>query len=124
MAHVEIGSVNENLPAFIALCPGGMPVSRSRKLAFRIFAWRIQGTRVDTSNPDPTRLIDFLQNKRVSSNEQSRQFEFLQQLNAQHFEERPGEAIIESRIKSFELAFRMQTEASDAFDVSQEPEHV
>jgi uncharacterized protein (DUF1501 family) len=79
---------------------------------------------VDTSNPDPTRLIDFLQNKRVSSNEQSRQFEFLQRLNAQHLEERPGEAIIESRIKSFELAFRMQTEASDAFDISQEPEHI
>ncbi|HEY4263384.1 MAG TPA: DUF1501 domain-containing protein, partial [Schlesneria sp.] len=119
-----MGSSNENLPAFIALCPGGMPVAGAGNWRSAFLPGSYQGTRVDTSNPDPTRLIDFLQNKRVSSAEQSRQFELLQQLNARHLEDRPGEAAIESRIKSFELAFRMQTEASDAFDISKEPEHI
>ena len=119
-----MGSVNEDLPAFIALCPGGMPVGGAGNWRSAFLPGAYQGTRVDTSNPDPTRLIDFLQNKRVTTAEQSKQFQFLQQLNARHLGDRPGEATIESRIKSFELAFRMQTEASDAFDVSQEPEHI
>ncbi len=119
-----MGSINENLPAFIALCPGGMPVGGAGNWRSAFLPGAYQGTRIDTSNADPTRLIDFLQNKRLSNAEQSKQFAFLQQLNAQHQADRPGEAAIESRIKSFELAFRMQTEASDAFDISQEPEHI
>ena len=119
-----MGSINENLPAFVALCPGGMPVGGAGNWRSAFLPGSCQGTRVDTSNPDPSRLIDFLQNKRISTAEQSRQFDFLQQLNAQHLAERPGEAAIESRIRSFELAFRMQTEASDAFDISKEPEHI
>jgi hypothetical protein len=85
-----MGSINENLPAFIALCPGGMPVGGAGNWRSAFLPGAYQGTRVDTSNPDPTRLIDFLQNKRVSSNEQSRQFEFLQQLNAQHLDRTAG----------------------------------
>ena len=119
-----MGAINENLPAFVALCPGGMPVGGAGNWRSAFLPGSYQGARIDTSNTDPTKLIDFLQNKRTSALDQSKQFDFLQQLNAQHFAERPGEAAIESRIKSFELAFRMQTEASDAFDISQEPEHI
>jgi hypothetical protein len=84
-----MGSVNENLPAFIALCPGGMPVGGAGNWRSAFLPGAYQGTRVDTSTADPARLIDFLQNKRVSSAEQSKQFEFLQQLNAQHLADRP-----------------------------------
>lgn len=119
-----MGSINENLPSFVALCPGGMPVGGAGNWRSAFLPGSFQGTRIDTSNSDPTKLIDFLQNKRLSSLDQSKQFDYLQQLNAQHLADRPGEAAIESRIKSFELAFRMQTEASDAFDISQEPEHI
>ncbi len=119
-----MGSINENLPSFVALCPGGMPVGGAGNWRSAFLPGSFQGTRIDTSNNDPTKLIDFLQNKRLSSLDQSKQFDLLQQINAQHLAERPGEAAIESRIKSFELAFRMQTEASDAFDISKEPEHI
>jgi hypothetical protein len=119
-----MGTVNQNLPAFIALCPGGLPVGGSGNWRSAFLPGAYQGTRVDTSNTDPTKLIDFLQNKRISAKEQLQQFELLRQLNNQHFADRPGEAAIESRIQSFELAFRMQTEASEAFDISQEPEHI
>ena len=119
-----LGAINENLPAFVALCPGGMPVGGAGNWRSAFLPGVFQGARIDTSNTDPTKLIDFLQNKRTTAQEQSKQFDYLQQINRQHFANRPGEAVIESRIKSFELAFRMQTEASDAFDISQEPAHI
>src|SRR3712207_3384353 len=45
-------------------------------------------------------------------------------LNRRHQEQRQQDAQLESRIQSFELAYRMQMEASDAFDLSKEPQHV
>jgi arylsulfatase A-like enzyme len=48
----------------------------------------------------------------------------LQRLNERHQARRPGDAQLEARIQSFELAYRMQHDAEDAFDVSREPEHV
>jgi len=119
-----MGTINENLPAFVALCPGGLPVGGAGNWRSAFLPGAYQGTRVDTSKTDTSKLIDHLQNKRLSASQQSKQFELLQQLNQKHFEERPGEAAIEARRKSFELAYRMQTEASEAFDISKEPEHI
>ena len=56
--------------------------------------------------------------------QQSDHFRYLQALNRRHALLRPDESLIESRIQSFELAYRMQFEATDAFDVNQEPEHM
>ncbi|MFM8214550.1 MAG: DUF1501 domain-containing protein, partial [Pirellula sp.] len=109
-----MGTDNENLPAFVALCPGGLPVGGAGNWRSAFLPGAYQGTRVDTSKSDTSKLIDHLQNKRLSASEQSKQFEFLQQLNQKHLQERPGEAAIEARRKSFELAYRMQTEASEA----------
>lgn len=119
-----LGSINENLPSFVALCPGGMPVGGAGNWRSAFLPGVYQGTRIDTSNTDPSKIIDHLKNKRLSAEEQSKQFAFLQSLNARHLEERPGESAVEARVKSFELAYRMQTEASEAFDISQEPEHI
>jgi len=45
-------------------------------------------------------------------------------LNRRHIEQRQQDAQLESRIQSFELAYRMQSDAADAFDISREPEHI
>ena len=119
-----MGTINENLPAFVALCPGGLPVGGAGNWRSAFLPGTFQGTRIDTSKSDTSKLIDHLQNKRLSASEQARQFELLQQLNTSHLEQRPGEVAIEARRKSFELAYRMQSEASDAFDLSGEPEHI
>lgn len=119
-----MGTINENLPAFVALCPGGLPVGGAGNWRSAFLPGTFQGTRIDTSKSDTSKLIDHLQNKRLSAGEQAKQFELLQQLNATHLEQRPGEVAIEARRKSFELAYRMQSEASDAFDLSGEPEHI
>ena len=62
--------------------------------------------------------------RRLAAAEQRRQLDLLAALNEQHREQRGDDPQLEARIQSFELAYRMQTEAADAFDVSREPKHV
>lgn len=119
-----IGTDNENLPGFVALCPGGLPVGGAGNWRSAFLPGAYQGTHIDTSNTDPRKLIENIRNARLSEAEQQAQFDLLQRLNARHLAERPGESAIEARIESFELAYRMQLEATDAFDLSQEPEHI
>lgn len=119
-----MGSENQNLPGFVALCPGGLPVGGAGNWRSAFLPGAYQGTHIDTSNSDPSKLIANLKNSRLSTSEQREQFELLKQLNAKHLETRPGEPAMEARIRSFELAYRMQLEATDAFDTTQEPEHI
>jgi hypothetical protein len=56
----------------------------------------------------------------VTREDQRRQLDLLAQLNANHLGDRPGDAELVGRIQSFELAFRMQTEATELVDLSQE----
>jgi Protein of unknown function (DUF1501) len=119
-----MGTENQNLPGFVALCPGGLPVGGAGNWRSAFLPGAYQGTLVDTSKTDPKQLIEYVQNNRLTPKEQLSQFELLQTLNAQHLAARPNEVALEARIRSFELAYRMQTEATDAFDVEQEPEHI
>ncbi len=119
-----MGSENENLPGFVALCPGGLPVGGAGNWRSAFLPGVFQGTHIDTSNTDPLKIIENIRNSRLTPDQQKAQFDLLQSINAQHLEERPGESAIEARVRSFELAYRMQMEATDAFDLSQEPEHI
>jgi hypothetical protein len=119
-----MGSENQNLPGFVALCPSGLPVGGAGNWRSAFLPGAYQGTHIDTSNSDPSKLIANLKNSRLSTSEQLEQFELLKQLNAKHLESRSGEPAMEARIRSFELAYRMQLEATDAFDTTQEPEHI
>ncbi len=119
-----MGTENQNLPGFVALCPGGLPVGGAGNWRSAFLPGVYQGTLVDTFETDPDRLIENVRNERLGAAAQWQQFELLQTLNARHLAQRPGEARIEARIRSFELAYRMQTEATDAFNVNDEPEHM
>src|SRR5262249_46540093 len=66
-------------------------------------------------------LIEYIKNNTVSNPEQRRQLDLLHQLNEQHVERRQREAALEARIQSFELAYRMQQDATNAFDIEKEP---
>src|SRR6185369_5316509 len=63
-------------------------------------------------------------NDKISAADQRRQLDLLQELNRRHAEQRQNDAALEARIHSFELAYRMQIVASDAFDISREPQHI
>ena len=119
-----MGSDNQNLPGFIVLCPGGLPVAGAGNWRSAFLPGVYQGTLVDTAQTDPSRLIEHIRNERLSSDQQRDQFALLQSINNRHLSQRPGEASLEARIQSFEMAYRMQVEATDAFDFKQEPEHI
>jgi hypothetical protein len=119
-----LGTENQNLPGYIVMCPGGYPIAESQNWQAAFLPGVFQGTYIDSQHTDIEKLIRHIRNRHVSHGAQRAQLELLQELNREHMERRQREADLEARIQSFELAFRMQTEAGDAFDVSQEPESI
>ena len=119
-----LGSENENLPGFIVMCPNGYPVVGTRNWRSAFLPGAYQGTYLDTKHTDVTKLISNIRNGRLSSTEQRKQLDLVQALNSRHLEERTTDPQLEARIETFELAFRMQAEATDAFDFNKEPKHV
>ncbi len=116
-----LGSENENLPAYISMCPGGMPIKRAENWRSSFLPGRFQGTYLDSSIEEVDRMIENLRNPVARNSRQGRELDFLRQLNERHAAERGHEPELEARIRSFELAYRMQSDATDAFDVSKEP---
>ncbi|MBI3879399.1 MAG: DUF1501 domain-containing protein [Verrucomicrobia bacterium] len=119
-----LGSENQNLPGYIAMMPHGRPLQGDQNWQSAFLPGIYQGNFVDTKDTQVEKLIEFIRNNAESLPEQRRQLDLLQRLNAEHARKRANESQLEARIQSFEGAFRMQLEASDAFDISKEPESV
>ena len=118
-----LGTENQNLPAFIAMCPGGYPIVSTRNWRSAFLPGTCQGTYIDTKNTDVTKLIENIRNGHLTLKEQRRQLDLVRRLNQKHASGQ-YDPQLDARIESFELAFRMQTEAADAFDLSREPKHI
>jgi hypothetical protein len=119
-----LGSENRNLPGFVAMCPGGYPIVATRNWRSAFLPGAYQGTYIDTKHTDVTKLIANIRNSRLSRDQQRQQLDFVRRLNQRHAARRGHDAALQSRIESFELAFRMQSEAETAFDISDEPKHM
>lgn len=119
-----LGTENQNLPAYISMCPGGYPTKGTDNWRAGFLPGVFQGTYIDTEHTSIDKLIQNIRNEVVSRDAQRSQLDLLGQLNAKHLEERERDPALEARIQSFELAYRMQMEAADAFDISQEPESI
>ncbi len=114
-----LGSVNQNMPGFISL--GGKPEYRQAAFLPSLY----QGSNVNYS--PKMRLDEVLLNIRnafTGPDGQRRQLDLTHKLNALYSEKVQKEEQLEARIQSFEMAFRMQTEATEAFDISKEPQNV
>ena len=119
-----LGSMNQNMPGFIAMCPGGYPIQESQNWQSGFLPGVYQGTYIDTKHTEIEKLIENIRNTSVSTSEQRQQLDLLHSLNAEHQRRRQNDAQLESRIQSFELGYRMQMDAADAFDVSKEPQAI
>jgi hypothetical protein len=119
-----LGSENQNMPGFITMCPGGYPIQESQNWQSAFLPGVFQGTYIDTKHTDVEKLIENVRSNYVSTKEQRAQLDLLQQLNAEHQRRRQNDAQLEARVQSFELAYRMQMDAAEAFDISREPEHI
>lgn len=114
-----LGCENQNLPGFVTMCPG-LPVADSSNWRSAFLPGIYQGTYLDTRKTKVTELLANIQSPRTLPVDQRRQLDLLASLNRQHQSTRRDDANLEARIQSFELAYRMQMEATDALDISRE----
>jgi hypothetical protein len=119
-----LGSENQNLPGFIAMCPGGYPIVATQNWRSSFLPGAFQGTYLNTAEKDVRKLIENLRNDGLSLEQQRKQLDLARRLSEFHRDRHTDDPQLESRIQTFELAYRMQSEASDAFDVNKEPEAV
>jgi hypothetical protein len=114
-----LGSENQDLPGFVVLCPG-KPVVGPQLWSNSFLPGIFQGTHINNRSVDPKSIIAHVSNKSLTKDAQRGQLDLLQKMNEQHLESRAGDPQLEGRIQSLEMAFRMQFEARDAFDLTRE----
>jgi hypothetical protein len=114
-----LGTENQNLPGFIAIGPGPL-IEGARQYGAAFLPAAHQGTFVsDLMNP-----IRNLKNDQVGPDRQRRELDALRRLNEMHGADRAEDSQLSARIESFELAYRMQIQAPDAFDLTKETSRV
>ena len=113
-----LGTQNQNLPGFVVLGEG-QPVNGPSNWSSRFLPGIYQGCQIATArNFNPRDVIPHLQNTQLSLPSQRRELNFIQRLNSIHAERQGAENAFNARIESLELAFRMQSSAEEAFDLS------
>ncbi|MDG3003541.1 DUF1501 domain-containing protein [Paludisphaera mucosa] len=117
-----LGSESRELPAYMVLSdPGGPPVDGPVNWSSGYMPALYQGT---VLRPEEPRILNLDPPPTLKGPLQEQNLAFLDRLNRAHLARHPGEADLESRIHSFELAARMQTAAKEALDVTQEPRYI
>jgi hypothetical protein len=112
-----LGSENQNLPGFVVLCPG-YPVIGPQLWSSTFLPAIYQGTYLQTSDPDS--LLPNIRHQSLTPARQRHELDLLSKLNQYHMSQVGQDAQLEATIQSAEIAFRMQTEAPDAFDITKE----
>ena len=110
-----LGTENRNLPSFVVLS-GGTPYAGSQIFNNDFLPAYHQGVRV-VPGPQPIANLD---PRSAAPGLQELELGFAGALDRGHLRARGGEAALAARIRTFETAYRMQTEATDAFDLSRE----
>ncbi len=116
-----LGTENANLPAFVTICPtlahGGLNNWGSAFLPAHYGGTPIGNASIKAKDAK----VHHIKNPKWTANQQRSQLNFLKKLNQDHFASVPN-PVLESRINSFELAFRMQTSMPEIQDIGGETE--
>lgn len=113
-----LGSGNENLPGYVVILDKrGGPISGQPNWSSGFMPATYSGT---LFRPVGEPILDLKGPVDISVTQQREQLDLLEQLNQQHLAARPGGDELAARIKSYELAFRMQSAAPESVDLSQE----
>lgn len=118
-----LGTENQNLPGFVAMCPGGLPIKDNENWQSAFLPGTFQGTYIDSKHTEFNRLIENVEHPHIATEHQRRQLDLLRQWNQRHRQSRLDQRL-DARISSYELAFRMQQDAREAFDLAEEPRYI
>jgi hypothetical protein len=113
-----LGTENQNLPGYISIGSGSFGGSKCWSSGFLPSSY--QGTNLRRIDSRVERMIENIRNPTLNTQEQRQELDLVQSLNRQHLQRSGSESDLEAQIEAFELAFRMQTAASDVFDISKE----
>lgn len=113
-----LGTENQNMPAYVVMLEGkGMTVGGPRMWGAGFMPAVYQGMRLQ-SGAEPIPNLD--SPKGVSDRRQRQKLAMLHSLNRSFAQQHPDNTELDARIRSYELAFRMQAEAPDAIDLGEE----
>lgn len=119
-----LGTENENLPGFVTISPSSI-TGGAQNYGSAFLPAVYQGTPIGQSGATLTQAqIRHIKNGELPLELQRQQLDFVQELNRQHLAKSGTDDQIEGVIESYELAFRMQTEAPELTDLSKEPRHI
>ena len=117
-----LGSVNENLPGFVVMLDqSGGPISGAKNWSSGYMPATYQGT---VLRPAGTPILDLARPAELSQDAQRKLLDTLQEYNHEHLTPRADNSNLAARIASYELAYKMQSNAPEAVDVDSEPEHI
>jgi hypothetical protein len=118
-----LGTENENLPAFVVLPDSrGHPAGGSINWTAGFLPTKYQGVSFRTNSPVP--VVDLKTPASISSADRQRDMRLLAKIDQAFAEANPGESDFTARLRSYELAARMQLSIPEVTDLSQEPEHI
>jgi len=124
-ATYGLGTENQNMPGYISLhSGGGLPPGGTQNWGSAFLPGVFQGTSINTSAGDVDKMIENISSPYVSGSEQRRQLDLIHQLNELHAQDLQKDAQLEARIEAYEIAFKMQAAASDAFNLDREPQNI
>src|SRR5262245_42521500 len=121
-----LGSLNENLPAFVVLPDHrGLASNGTKNWDSAFLPAQHQGVMITPGQKNPIAdLFPAQQGDFINRKSEADGIALLNQLNRDHAASRPGDERLDARIRSYELAARMQLAAPEALDLSREPAHV
>ena len=115
-----LGTENENLPGYVVLRPSSKTVVGPALWSAGFLPRQYQASSVITKDMSLDKLLANIKSPGSAKSEQRRQLELLAQMNQLHNQSGRDDSILESHISTMETAYRMQIEATDAFDISSE----
>jgi hypothetical protein len=114
-----LGTANKNLPTFVVLSDGRDPLGGGANWNSGFLPALYQGTRFRTGD---TPILDLKPPAGITDEQQRNQLGLLQKMNQIWAKDKSDDTELDARIRSFELAYQMQSAASDAVDLSAESE--
>ena len=120
--HYGLGSETQDLPAFVVMCDSsGRPVNGPRNWGSGFMPATHQGVRINGAGKQP--IANLNSSLKISGAEQRNKLALLQNFNQSFAAANPQQSELEARIRSYELAFRMQAKAPIAVDLAEESQH-
>ena len=112
-----LGSANRNLPSFVVLLDDKEPVGGTKIWSSGFLPASFQGTQFRQGD---TPILHLKAPNGISDEEQRGKLAYLKELNQRYDQQRSDDTELDARVRSYELAYQMQSAAPEAVDLNSE----